>query len=126
MKGPGSFFKPHKDTPRSTNMFGSLVATLPTKFEGGQLVFRDEGLEETYDCSKAFNHEGDEAVVPWVVFFSDVEHEVLPVQDGYRVTLTYVRWRSPEFILSKTKLDLEPLPFAEGSRRRFPTNCFSR
>ena len=90
MKGPGSFFKPHKDTPRSESMFGSLVVVLPTRFEGGQLVLRHEGHEETYDCSKSFNHEGEVATVPWIVFFSDVEHEVLPVQAGYRVTLTYV------------------------------------
>ena len=27
--------------------------------------------------------------VSWAAFFSDVEHEVLPVTDGYRLTLTY-------------------------------------
>ncbi|KZV90430.1 hypothetical protein EXIGLDRAFT_121128, partial [Exidia glandulosa HHB12029] len=27
--------------------------------------------------------------VSWVAFYSDVEHEVLPVQSGYRITLTY-------------------------------------
>ncbi|KAL4251209.1 hypothetical protein ABKN59_006301 [Abortiporus biennis] len=35
--GPGSFFKPHKDTPRGENMFGSLVIILPTTYEGGEL-----------------------------------------------------------------------------------------
>ena len=25
----------------------------------------------------------------WAAFFSDIEHEVLPVSEGYRVTLTY-------------------------------------
>ena len=71
-------------------MFGSLVVVLPSKFVGGQLVLRHEGSEHTYDCSKSFDNKGEDAVVSWITFFSDIEHEVLPVQDGYRVTITYV------------------------------------
>ncbi|KAJ4500203.1 hypothetical protein C8R41DRAFT_752533 [Lentinula lateritia] len=34
----GSFFKPHRDTPRGPNMFGSLVIIFPTTHEGGELI----------------------------------------------------------------------------------------
>ncbi|KZW04463.1 hypothetical protein EXIGLDRAFT_599226 [Exidia glandulosa HHB12029] len=78
----GSFFKAHKDTPRGTTMFGSLVLTFPTPHEGGQLVLRHDGHEHVHDTSAADG-------VSWVAFFSDVEHEVLPVSSGHRVTLTY-------------------------------------
>ncbi|KAJ7211619.1 hypothetical protein GGX14DRAFT_623191 [Mycena pura] len=36
--GPGSFFKAHKDTPRSDDMIGSLVIVFPTAHEGGALT----------------------------------------------------------------------------------------
>jgi len=94
--GPGSFFKSHKDTPRSVNMFGSVVIILPTQFRGGELVLRHDGKEHKHDAAHALNSEADpdSAIASWITFFSDVEHEVLPVTEGYRVTLTYNLYRS--------------------------------
>ena len=86
--GPGGFFKGHVDTPRSDTMFASLVIVLPTVHEGGSLVIRHNGKEWTFDSSKAVNAESTPHAA-FVAFFSDVEHEVLPVSSGYRVTLTY-------------------------------------
>lgn len=82
--GKGSFFKPHKDTPRSEKMFGSLVVVLPVAHEGGSLIFRHKGAE--------WKIESD--VVPpssilFVAFYGDVEHEVTEVKSGHRLTLTY-------------------------------------
>ncbi|XP_065915714.1 uncharacterized protein [Dysidea avara] len=48
---PGGFFKPHVDTPRSGQIFGSLVVCLPTQFSGGELVVRHEKKEMKYDWS---------------------------------------------------------------------------
>ncbi|KAH8824970.1 hypothetical protein DL96DRAFT_1817581 [Flagelloscypha sp. PMI_526] len=76
MYGKGSFFRPHKDTPRSSQMFGSLVVVFPTPHEGGGLALRHQGKEGSNK-------------VAYACFFSDVEHEVLPVTQGHRVTLTY-------------------------------------
>ncbi|THH19514.1 hypothetical protein EW146_g1681 [Bondarzewia mesenterica] len=86
--GPGSFFKPHKDTPRDKTMFGSLVVTFPTTHEGGELVLRHKGNEKVMDFA-AWLKEEDEPCVAYAAFFSDVEHEVLEVKSGYRVTITY-------------------------------------
>ncbi|KAL1756634.1 hypothetical protein FB107DRAFT_273808 [Schizophyllum commune] len=41
----GSFFKAHKDTPRSDTMFGSLVVVFPTPHEGGALILRENDKE---------------------------------------------------------------------------------
>jgi hypothetical protein len=71
-------------------MFGSLVVVLPTEYRGGELVIRHNGKEHKYVPNSEFSSDGDSVVVPWITFFSDVEHEVLPVTEGYRVTLTYV------------------------------------
>ncbi|THH12096.1 hypothetical protein EW146_g7825 [Bondarzewia mesenterica] len=86
--GPGSFFKPHKDTPRGEDMFGSLVVTFPTVHEGGELVLRHSEKEEVLNFAAWLKKE-NEPCVAYAAFFSDVEHEVLEVKSGYRVTLTY-------------------------------------
>ncbi|KAF9044446.1 hypothetical protein BJ165DRAFT_1528981 [Panaeolus papilionaceus] len=100
--GPRSFFKAHVDTPRSENMFGSLVVVLPTVHEGGSLVFRHSGKEWTFDSANAVgtpakspdnvedsSHSPPTLLAAFTAFYSDVEHEVAPVISGYRVTLTY-------------------------------------
>ena len=85
--GPGSHFKSHVDTPRSGDMFGSLVVCLPTRFTGGVLVTRHGGKEVAFDWSSTPDHPTKE--IQWAAFFSDVEHEILPVTSGHRITLTY-------------------------------------
>ena len=87
--GPGGHmhFKSHVDTPRSEDMFGSLVVCLPTQFTGGALVTRHKGEEKVFDWSSS--PEDPLNVVCWAAFFSDVEHEILPVISGHRLTLTY-------------------------------------
>jgi hypothetical protein len=82
-KGPHDKFKPHVDTPRAQNQFGSLVVCLPSAHTGGELVVRHDGREVQFDWSK------DSNAIQWAAFYSDCEHEVLPVTSGYRVTLTY-------------------------------------
>ncbi|KAH9919330.1 uncharacterized protein B0H18DRAFT_1106704 [Fomitopsis serialis] len=84
----GSFFKSHVDTPREESMFGSLVITFPTKHEGGALTFRHEGGEWTVDSGGLISEQAEPCVV-YAAFYSDVEHEVLPVKTGCRVTVTY-------------------------------------
>ena len=73
-------------------MFGSLVVCLPSQFSGGALVTRHNGQEITYDWSSP----ADDPVcsIQGAAFFSDVEHEILPVTEGYRVTLTYNLYHS--------------------------------
>ena len=83
----GGFFKAPVDTPRSDQTFGSLVVCLPTQFSGGALITRHRGGEVKFDWSSTL--ENPNKTVSWAVFFSDVEHEVLPVTQGQRITLTY-------------------------------------
>ncbi|KAH7883313.1 hypothetical protein F5I97DRAFT_1939134 [Phlebopus sp. FC_14] len=64
------FFKPHKDTARGKRVFGSLVIVLPTQHEGGALRTVDLGWELATS---------DKPSIDYVAFFSDVEHEVMPV-----------------------------------------------
>ena len=84
----GSFFKPHVDTPRSKNMFGSLVIVFPTPHEGGALHLRHRGQEWIFDSGQVLAVK-DKPSIGYAAFFSDIEHEVAPVTSGHRVTLTY-------------------------------------
>ncbi|KIM35886.1 hypothetical protein M413DRAFT_449513 [Hebeloma cylindrosporum] len=86
--GPGSFFKPHVDTPRGANMVGSLVVVLPTEHEGGSLLIRHREEEFSFDSADAIKKDGLRQA-HFVAFYSDVEHEVSVVTSGFRVTLTY-------------------------------------
>ena len=86
--GKGSFFKSHVDTPRNEKMFGSLVITFPTPHEGGALLLRHRGQEWTFDSATALSISQPSSIA-YAAFFSDIEHEVLPVTSGHRVTLTY-------------------------------------
>lgn len=80
----GDFFKPHVDTPRSANMFGTLVMNLPVKHEGGQLVIRAPLQGEHVDGDSFETKWGGLDSLGWVAFFSDCMHEVLPVVSGHR------------------------------------------
>ena len=83
----GGFFKAHVDTPRSDKMFGSLVVCLPTQFTGGELILiivHHQKEEIKYDWSSTASDTS--STLHWAAFFSDVEHEVHPVSEGYRVT----------------------------------------
>ncbi|KIM90260.1 hypothetical protein PILCRDRAFT_811978 [Piloderma croceum F 1598] len=86
--GKDSFFKPHKDTPRGPDMFGSLVVVFPTTHEGGALILRHGKKEWTFDSAKEI-FEQSQLSIGYIAFYSDVEHEVALVKSGFRVTLTY-------------------------------------
>ena len=75
-------------------MFGSLIIVLPTFHEGGQFVLRRSTKEWTIDFTDRFAS----ATVPSVCFLAfhgNVEHMVLPITSGYRVTLTYNLYHKP-------------------------------
>ncbi|KAI1787739.1 hypothetical protein LXA43DRAFT_1098017 [Ganoderma leucocontextum] len=83
------------DTPRAENMFGSLVVVLPTPHEGGALVLRHNERQWTFESGELLAEPGAASRVAFVSFFSDVEHEVLPVRSGHRLTVTYNLYFSP-------------------------------
>lgn len=136
----GGFFKLHKDTPKAENHIGTLLIGLPFAFTGGELLLTHGNGAATIDWSDTHLSalkEGNLAL-PWVFFYSDVEHEILPVKSGHRVTLSFDVYgsqvvtysqpngRQPEFDAKGTKLFdqlqhlLEnPKVFPDGARLAF-------
>ncbi len=78
---PGQFFARHQDSEKADGMIGTLVVTLPSTFTGGELVIEQQGTKVT--------DRGSPQELSFVAFYGDCEHEVLPVTDGFRITLTY-------------------------------------
>lgn len=107
--GKDSFFKTHKDTPRGTTMFGSLVIVLPTRHEGGAMMLRHGSREWTFDYAKEI---GNTKNIGYIAFFSDVEHEITPVESGFRVTITYNLYYGEESVFQTFNLT-KALPMNE-------------
>ena len=78
---PGQFFAGHQDSEKSDDMIASLVVMLPSNSTGGDLVVEHRGHSDRY--------QGSASSLVFVAFYSDTRHEVLPVERGYRVVLTY-------------------------------------
>ena len=83
----GDFFKAHVETTRSPDMFGTLLINLPVRHEGGQLVVRaptGENRSAGIERDEYTTNWGHGTNLEWIAFFSDCEHEVLPVTSGNR------------------------------------------
>ncbi|KAI0175598.1 hypothetical protein GGR52DRAFT_570597 [Hypoxylon sp. FL1284] len=76
----GATSKANIDTAKIPGMLGTLVVSLPSPHEGGNVVVRHCGFEKTLHTKK------DMTCAFW---YSEVSHQVLPVMAGYRWVLTY-------------------------------------
>lgn len=93
--GRGGHFVGHKDTPRDPSVFGTLVVCLPVRFRGGRLVLTHDAATKTFDWqSDGYYAKVDPCQLEWAAFYGDVDHEVEPVTEGTRVTLTWLLRRA--------------------------------
>ena len=69
-------------------MLGSLVLIYPTAHEGGELVLRHKDHEWKFDANSLTDSQSAPSLA-YVAFYSDLEHEVLKVTSGRRITVTY-------------------------------------
>ena len=91
----GSFFKLHRDSERVDGMFGTLVILLPSLYKGGEFVIKHNNREQTFDYSPQKSN----CAYYYLVFYADCEHEVLPITQGYRLSLVY------NVVVNKQKVD---------------------
>jgi hypothetical protein len=106
----GGHFAPHKDTPRGSDMFGTLVVCLPSQFENGKLVLSHRGVVQRFDWGRAIRAQQKPKQLHWVAFFGDVDHQIERIWFGARVTLTYLLRRGEGGALSRNaaREDLAP------------------
>jgi hypothetical protein len=81
---PGGFFLPHRDSEKAPGMFGTLLIQLPSPHSGGELRIRHGSREACIDLSAT-----DSAELGFAAFYADCEHEVRPVDVGYRLCLVF-------------------------------------
>jgi hypothetical protein len=86
----GGHFAPHKDTPRGSDMFGTLVVCLPSQFANGKLVLSHRGVVQKLDWGRAIQAQKKPNQLHWAAFFGDVNHQIERIWSGARVTLTYL------------------------------------
>ena len=81
----GSFFLPHRDGEKLDRMVATLVVVLPSEHEGGELIVSHAGQQHEISFpGAASGHE-----VSYAAFYADCQHEVRPIESGYRLCLTY-------------------------------------
>lgn len=78
---PGQFFAAHQDSEKDDQMIGSMVVLLPSRSTGGDLVVSHRG--------EALRYKGSASSLTFVAFYADTRHEILPIETGNRVVLTY-------------------------------------
>ncbi|KAG8916703.1 hypothetical protein FRC01_002912, partial [Tulasnella sp. 417] len=80
----GSHFLPHQDTEKADGMFATIIIILPSPFTGGSAHLSHAGQNAAIDQSKeSWLHT---SVMAW---YTDVMHEIKPIQSGYRLALSY-------------------------------------
>jgi phospholipase C len=123
---PSGFFKSHVDTPRSNRQFGSLVVSLPCYHKGGQLIVRHAQNTHTFDWGIDVKGVSSSAI-QWAAFYSDCEHKVLEVTEGYRITLTYNLYHVPgigDLAGNSPTLDSKSLPLFHNVHQALKRNDF--
>lgn len=86
----GGHFARHKDTPRGSDMLGSLVVCLPSQFSSGKLILQHRGVVQDFNWGHAIQTQKNPNELHWAAFFGDVDHQIDRVWAGARVTLTYL------------------------------------
>ncbi len=81
----GGFFVAHKDSEKLPGMVASLLVYLPSAHSGGALEVRQGTRRMVVDSSV------EKALYQpmWAAFYADCEHEVKPVESGWRLCLAY-------------------------------------
>lgn len=64
-------------------MFATMIVCLPSEHIGGDVCLKHNGLSKTLTTAKC------QPQPSYLCWFSNVEHEVKPVEQGYRLVLTY-------------------------------------
>ncbi len=81
----GDFFLTHKDSEKEKGMFGTLIVALPSYHKGAELHVSFDGVEKVID----FSRDSSEGKIVYAAFYADCDHEVKPLQEGYRIVLVY-------------------------------------
>lgn len=81
----GGFFKKHRDTEKANGMFATLVIQLPSIFTGAKFIVSHNDDTQTFEL----DHQDSPYECSFVAHYADCEHEIKPLECGYRLALVY-------------------------------------
>lgn len=82
----GQFFKEHRDAEKAENMIGTVIVSLPVDHTGGNMIIKHHDENFLFDTQHATNYK---EILSYVAFYGDCLHEILPVESGHRIILTF-------------------------------------
>jgi len=83
---PGSHYAAHTNSENEKGMIGTLVINLPSEYTGGDFIMRHDGYEI---CHKFGGPDIRSKNTLFLAFYGDVEHEIKPIEEGYRASIVY-------------------------------------
>ena len=81
----GGHFKPHRDSEKENGQFATLIIQLPSIFKGNHLIVRHAGSTKTVQLDRPESR----FEMLYAAHYTDCEHEVTPLESGYRLALVY-------------------------------------
>ena len=114
----GQFFAAHQDSEKDDAMIGTLVVTLPSAYTGGDLVIEHGGQSTRY--------QGARDALSMVAFYGDCRHEILPLNSGRRITLTYNLLLHGDTTVTATGDDATVVELAHLLEEHFSTPIINR
>lgn len=109
--GSGQFFKTHQDTEKLPGMVATLVLILPCAHLGGELRVALGDDERRFGSQQVDGRE-----IRWFAFYADCRHEILAVEEGYRIALCFDLVIDTEHSLPAPPVDAR---LQQGLRERF-------
>jgi len=100
----GCFFVPHRDSEKEDGMFATFVLSLPSAHEGGQLHIHHDGQTKVID----FGGFDSKFQLQYGAFYTDCQHEVKPVTEGYRICIVY------NLFITETNVDVHAPEYDES------------
>ncbi len=78
---PGGIW--HDSAEKVKGAFASLVVTLPSTFEGGEVIVTNDGLEVKFKPAEPT------CTTTYTAFCNDCKHDIRPITSGYRLALVF-------------------------------------
>ena len=118
--GIESYYQGHAEC--SGNAIGTLIVCLPSQFIGGNLAVHHKDQKVEFVWGSASLECLDREAIHWAAVFNGAKYEILPVTNGFCLTLTY------KIYTSKERLPVIPpnSPFFQSLKNALHTPHFMR
>ena len=86
---PGGHFIKHRESDKDKSIFGTLIIQPPSSHTGGELVVYEANGKSKKVIDFGQKEKKSKFSVQFTAHNADLQHELLEVKSGYRLTLVY-------------------------------------